>query len=182
MNKQIKVYDNVFDIQMLNYLDNYIQELPYYPHSSGPPNSLHNTFFGTKNIYGEHDIINFVSNIITEYNGKSLFMYDPHVTRVYANAHNYGKHNGGRWHTDEGDNGNGWCSVTMLLYLQEWNEKWQGGTMFKNGDEIHTISYVRNRMVVFPANIPHKAEHHLNKDELRFTLAFKMQGKLNCLT
>mgnify|MGYP003117019315 CR=1 FL=1 len=47
MNKQIKVYDNVFDIQMLNYLDNYIQELPYYPHSSGPPNSLHNTFFGT---------------------------------------------------------------------------------------------------------------------------------------
>ena len=177
MNKQIKIYDNIFDIQMLNYLDNYIQELPYYPHSSSTPDK--NNFFGTENLNGGHNIINFISEIITEYNGKQLFQEPPSVTRAYANAHNYGKHNGGRWHTDEGDNGNGWCSVTMLLYLQEWNEKWLGGTMFKDGEEVYTISYVRNRMVVFPANIPHKAEHHLNKDFMRFTLAFKMSGKLN---
>ena len=63
--------------------------------------------------------------------------------------------------------------------LQEWNEKWLGGTMFKDGEEVDTISYVRNRMVVFPANIPHKAQYHLNKDFMRFTLAFKMSGKLN---
>ena len=46
MNKQIKVYDNVFDLQMLNYLDNYIQELPYYPHSSSTPDK--NNFFGNR--------------------------------------------------------------------------------------------------------------------------------------
>ena len=48
MNKLIKVYDNVFDLQMLNYLDNYIQELPYYPHSSSTPDK--NNFFAMSNI------------------------------------------------------------------------------------------------------------------------------------
>ena len=109
MNKQIKVYDNVFDLQMLNYLDNYIQELPYYPHSSSTPDK--NNFFATDNIFGEHNIINFISDVITTYNDKQLFQETPSVTRAYANAHNYGKHNGGRWHTDEGDNGNGWCNA-----------------------------------------------------------------------
>ena len=177
MNKQIKVYDNVFDIQMLNYLDNYIQELPYYPHSSST--SEKNNFFGTENLHGGHNIINFISDVITTYNDKQLFQEPPTITRAYANAHNYGKHNGGRWHTDEGDNGSGWCNATMLIYLQEWDERWLGGTMFKDGDEVHTIPYIRNRMVVFPANIPHKAEYHLNKDFMRFSLAFKMSGKLN---
>tara|TARA_B100000508_G_scaffold32992_1_gene25546 strand:+ start:195 stop:749 length:555 start_codon:yes stop_codon:yes gene_type:complete len=183
MIKQIKIYDNVFDVQMLNYLDNYIQELPYYPHSSSTPDK--NNFFGTENLYGGHNIINFISDVITEYNGKQLFKETPTVTRAYANAHNYGKHNGGRWHTDEGythkshGTGKDWCNVTMLLYLQEWNEKWLGGTMFRDGDEVHTIPYIRNRMVVFPANIPHKAEYHLNKDFMRFSLAFKMSGKLD---
>ena len=55
MNKQIKVYDNVFDIQMLNYLDNYIQELPYYPHSSST--SEKNNFFGTENLHGGHKLV-----------------------------------------------------------------------------------------------------------------------------
>jgi len=75
MNKQIKVYDNVFDLQMLNYLDNYIQELPYYPHSSSTSDK--SNFFATDNLYGEHNIINFISDVITTYNDKQLFQETP---------------------------------------------------------------------------------------------------------
>lgn len=177
MNKQIKIYDNVFDTQMLNYADNYIQELAYKPHASAELDVCN--FFASDGLWGEHTIIHFLKDIITEYNGQPIFQETPDVTRVYANVHNYGKHNGGRWHTDEGDNGNGWCNVTMLLYLQEWDSKWLGGTMFKDGNEVDTIPYVRNRMVVFPANIPHKAQYHLNKSNMRYTLAYKMSGKLS---
>ena len=171
-----KVYDNVLDKQMLNYVDNYIRTLPYYPHTSTTPDE--GNFFATENL-DRHELFNFLGSVITEYNGKPLFKECPHVTRVYANAHNYGKHNGGRWHTDEGNNGNGWCNVTMLFYTQEWCPSYKGSTLFKYDDEIKSVEYVRNRMVVFPANILHKAEYHLNKQSMRYTIAYKMSGKLN---
>ena len=173
----VKVYDNVFDIQMLNYIDNYIRELPYYPHTSTTMDE--SNFFGTKNLYDEHYLFSYLSSIITECGGEKLFKEKPKVTRVYANCHNYGKHNGGRWHTDEGDGGNGWCNATMLLYTQEWDTSLLGGTLFKINDRIEKVEYVRNRMVVFSANIPHKAEYHLNKKTMRYSIAYKMSGILN---
>lgn len=174
-----KVYDNVLDRQMLNYVDSYIKKLPYYPHTSTAADE--SNFFGTHDLVHNHDLFDFLSNVIVEMNGKKIFKDIPKVTRVYANAHNYGKHNGGRWHTDEGDAyGNGWCNVTILFYPQEWDaEKYKGSTLFKINDEIHKVDYVRNRMVVFPASILHKAEYHLNKNNMRYTLAYKMSGMLN---
>jgi len=171
-----KVYDNVLDRQMLNYVDSYVRTLPYFPHTSTTIDE--GNFFATENLDG-HQLFNFLTSVITEYNDKPLFKECPHVTRVYVNAHNYGKYNGGRWHTDEGDNGNGWCNVTILFYPQQWQSKDLGGTLFKDGDKIETVEYVRNRMIVFPANIPHKAQYHLNKKTMRYSIAYKMRGKLN---
>ena len=71
MNKQIKIYDNVFDTQMLNYADNYIQELAYKPHASAELDVCN--FFASDGLWGEHTIINFLKDIITEYHGQPIF-------------------------------------------------------------------------------------------------------------
>ena len=95
--------------------------------------------------------------------------YKCDFTRAYINAHTYGTD--GMIHSDDGN-------YTAIYYpLLKWNIEWEGGTCFYNKDEtdvIHYNAYVPNRLVVFDANIPHRAMP-VTKDcyKLRPVVVFK---------
>lgn len=78
--------------------------------------------------------------------------YKCDFVRAYINAHTYGVD--GLIHTDDGD-------YTAIYYpFSNWNPEWEGGTCFYNkekNDAIHYSSYVTDRLIVFPATIPHRA-------------------------
>ena len=70
------------------------------------------------------------------------------------------------FHTD-GDNG-----LTFLYYPNmDWDLQEGGETQFYINDDIYGITPIPNRMVVFDANIQHRATTFRN--QYRFTLAIK---------
>ena len=97
------------------------------------------------------------------------------IDRIYANAHTYAQD--GNMHTDDG-------SVTCLYYpLKNWNVLHEGGTAFYDDDVTDCIkyaSYKHNRMVIFDAQIPHRAMP-ITRDcyELRSVLVFKTSIDVN---
>ena len=78
--------------------------------------------------------------------------YKCDFARAYINAHTYGTD--GLIHSDDGD-------YTAIYYpLCNWDVEWEGGTCFYNKnktDVIHYNAYVPNRLVIFNANIRHRA-------------------------
>jgi len=78
--------------------------------------------------------------------------YKCDFARAYINAQTYATD--GLIHCDDGN-------YTAIYYpLSEWNIEWEGGTCFYNKnktDVIHYNAYIPNRLVIFDANIPHRA-------------------------
>jgi len=74
------------------------------------------------------------------------------MDRYYSNSHTFGIE--GPIHRDDG-------SLTCLYYpCEDWRIEWEGGTVFFNDDITDAIKYASyrfNRMVIFDANIPHRA-------------------------
>jgi hypothetical protein len=89
------------------------------------------------------------------------------VLRVYSNLHPSGENHSGDWHED----GN---QITALYYPMKWDNKYGGGTEFKDGT---VVDYVENRLVLFDANKTHRAMPHTNKNLFRYTVSFKMNGE-----
>lgn len=112
------------------------------------------------------------SNIVRNHVGK----YD--ILRLYANCNPYGTN--AYIHKDDGD-------YTMVYYpALKWDAEWEGGTCFYeqdiNGeyDAIRYVSYKPNRLVLFPAHIPHRG---MPVDRActdpRFVIAMKLQRDVN---
>jgi hypothetical protein len=74
------------------------------------------------------------------------------LDRWYSNSHTYAQE--GPIHRDDG-------SLTCLYYPTEnWRVDWEGGTAMYNDDITDVIKYVGykfNRMIIFKADIPHRA-------------------------
>ena len=97
------------------------------------------------------------------------------LVRYYSNSHTYGQD--GYIHRDDGD-------LTVLYYpCQNWKTEWEGGTSFYNEeitDCIKYVSYKFNRLIVFRANIPHRAMPVTrNCYELRTSVVFKTDKDTN---
>jgi hypothetical protein len=74
--------------------------------------------------------------------------------RIYGNCKPYGLNS--YIHRDDGD-------YTAIYYpALEWHEGWEGGTIFYEEqtdgfmDAINYVTYIPNRMIVFPGHIPHR--------------------------
>lgn len=111
----------------------------------------------------------------TEPEIENLFGVKHVMDRYYANSHTYGLD--GSMHTDDG-------SVTCLYYpCKNWNINWDGGTAFYNHEQddiIEYASYKYNRMILFKANIPHKAMPVSRECyELRTSVVFKTSMDIN---
>ena len=74
---------------------------------------------------------------------------------------------GGQWHTD-GDNG-----ITILYYpLTKFKFGDQGGTEF----EHHGVEkYIGNSIILFPAELKHRALEHQISNAYRFSIAIKLR-------
>ena len=102
------------------------------------------------------------------------------ILRLYANLNPYGTN--AYIHEDDGD-------YTMLYYAsKKWNPMWEGGTCFykyidddKNQpDAIRYISYKPNRLVIFPAKIPHRGMPVDRRCYVeRYIVAMKLQQDVN---
>lgn len=104
-----------------------------------------------------------------------LFTVKHKLDRYYSNSHTYGLD--GSLHSDDG-------SVTALYYpCKDWDINWDGGTAFYNyekDDIIKYASYKFNRMILFKADIPHKAMPVSRECyELRTSVVFKTSMDIN---
>jgi SM-20-related protein len=104
-----------------------------------------------------------------------LFQVKHKMDRYYANSHTYGLD--GSMHSDDGH-------VTALYYpCKNWDINWDGGTAFYNyekDDIIKYASYKYNRIVLFKADIPHKAMPVSRECyELRTSVVFKTSMDTN---
>ena len=113
-----------------------------------------------------------VSALVTEYVGK----HD--ILRLYSNCNPYGTN--AYVHKDDGD-------YTGVYYpATHWDTEWEGGTCFYEEDEnlnldaIRYVSYKPNRLVIFPAQIPHRG---MPVDRActdpRYVIAMKLQRNVN---
>jgi hypothetical protein len=100
------------------------------------------------------------------------------ILRLYANCNPYGQN--AYIHVDDGE-------YTMVYYPAiEWKSEWEGGTCLYKGndiegyDAIRYISYKPNRLIIFPAKIPHRG---MPVDKIctapRYVIAMKLQKDVN---
>lgn len=100
------------------------------------------------------------------------------ILRLYSNCNPYGTN--AYIHQDDGD-------YTAIYYpCTEWETDWEGGTCFyeKGEDEkldaIRYVSYKPNRLVIFPAHIPHRGMPVDRKCVApRYVVAMKLQRDVN---
>jgi hypothetical protein len=93
--------------------------------------------------------------VLWEYTDRAIEELHPvkhKVDRWYSNSHTFGQD--GPIHRDDG-------SLTCLYYpTKNWLIDWEGGTSFYNDDITDCIKYASykfNRMIIFDAQIPHRA-------------------------
>jgi hypothetical protein len=156
---------------MINVIDNFLTEnyykevieyckiSPFYygetDNTNTPPTGM------VCNIDLNSEISLFFQEKLIEHNEilKSLNLY-----RMYINC--FSPSENPYFHTD-GNSG-----ITCLYYpTEEWNYDDGGETQFIINDEIKGILPIPNRMVIFDANLLHKATSFRNKH--RFTVAIK---------
>lgn len=92
------------------------------------------------------------------------------LVRVYANGQTFGQN--GSWHIDEPEIDGG---ITVLWYMNTFEENWGGRTIFKypNG-LLEYVSPVKNQFVAFPSKLLHMGESpNSNFNGLRVTVAWK---------
>ena len=167
MQEQIKIYDNVLDEGLRQFLVNKFFGLKTW--------ELH----GSENIdeISNNKIVrNFFYSPITDETINHLFTYhlqrltqkNFRVIRSYVNC--YSLNNGSDWHQDDGE-------LTFLYYPQDWKQEYGGETIIRIDDREIPVSYKTNRLLVFPAKLYHKAKLHTNPVGFRFTVAFKTEEK-----
>ena len=99
--------------------------------------------------------------------------YDVDMERVYFNAHTHGIEP--HIHRDDGD-------MTFIYYPRmDWRIDWGGGTAIYDNELnniTHHINYKGNRLIKFPANLPHQAQPVSRECyQLRTCVVFKTKVK-----
>ena len=99
--------------------------------------------------------------------------YDYEMERAYLNAHTHGIEP--HIHRDDGD-------MTFIYYPRmDWRIDWGGGTAIYDNDIqniTNHINYKGNRLIKFPANLPHQAQPVSRECyQLRTCVVFKTKAK-----
>jgi hypothetical protein len=127
-------------------------------------------------INAEHpDIISLIAKVDDLFK-KNVGSFD--ILRLYSNCNPYGTN--AYIHHDDGD-------YTAIYYpAVKWEAEWEGGTCFYEQDEfgdydaIRYVTYKPNRLVIFPAHIPHRGMPVDRRGtDPRYVIAMKMQRNVN---
>ena len=99
--------------------------------------------------------------------------YNYEMERAYLNAHTHGIEP--HIHRDDGD-------MTFIYYPRmDWRIDWGGGTAIYDNELnniTHHINYKGNRLIMFPANLPHQAQPVSRECyQLRTCVVFKTTRK-----
>jgi len=152
MNKEILLtFDNVVSEDFLNFIRKEIKTMKW---------GLAHTFESESSTFFYCDTDNYISHqfLFDLFIKKTSLSYKP--TRSYVNC--YPKGSEGTMHADDGH-------CTFLFFTDEWNQEYKGSLLFENNKKVE---YKANRLVVYNANLKHKAETHL-ADKMRHSIAWK---------
>ena len=147
----VHIFDNVVSEDFLNFIRKEITTMKWEPHYTFE--SEPSTFF--KCVTTNSISHQFLFNLFLK---KYSLSYK--TIRSYVNC--YPKGSEGTMHPDDGD-------CTFLFFTDEWNKEYKGDLLFENNEKIE---YKANRLVVFSADLKHKAEKNL-ADKMRHSIAWK---------
>ena len=163
----IEFTDNFLEEHIAQLIDMQIKEVSWkydYDSVKGGTNKHWHVFLGHK--VGElGDFVPIWNQISDRYN------YE--MERAYLNAHTHGIEP--HIHRDDGD-------MTFIYYPRmDWRIDWGGGTAIYDNDLngiTHHINYKGNRLIKFPANLPHQAQPVSRECyQLRTCVVFKTMRK-----
>jgi len=163
----IEYVDNFLEEHIAQLIDMQLREVSWkydYDSVKGGTNKHWHLFLGHKvgEIGDFVPIWNHISN-----------NYDYEMERAYLNAHTHGIEP--HIHRDDGD-------MTFIYYPRmDWRIDWGGGTAIYDNDLngiTHHINYKGNRLIKFPANLPHQAQPVSRECyQLRTCVVFKTKVK-----
>tara|TARA_E500000331_G_scaffold194807_1_gene187152 strand:- start:281 stop:778 length:498 start_codon:yes stop_codon:yes gene_type:complete len=163
----IEFTDNFLEEHIAQLIDMQLREVSWkydYDSVKGGTNKHWHVFLGHK--VGElGDFVPIWNQISDRYN------YE--MERAYLNAHTHGIEP--HIHRDDGD-------MTFIYYPRmDWRIDWGGGTAIYDNDLngiTHHINYKGNRLIKFPANLPHQAQPVSRECyQLRTCVVFKTTRK-----
>jgi len=163
----IEYVDNFLEEHIAQLIDMQLREVSWkydYDSVKGGSNKHWHIFLGHK--VGElGDFVPIWNHISNNYN------YE--MERAYLNAHTHGIEP--HIHRDDGD-------MTFIYYPRmDWRIDWGGGTAIYANDLngiTHHINYKGNRLIKFPANLPHQAQPVSRECyQLRTCVVFKTKVK-----
>jgi len=159
----IKVIDSFLDTDLSKFLEKYFLEIPHY--------------FGHSSLGLDTDIPFYQSNL--NLNDPLIYFlclklqkqvdYKLGFIRAYINVH-YSNMPGG-FHIDDGE-------ITFVLMTSKTLQKGSGQFQIQINNDINniqSIDFVQNRLVIFPANWKHRGLDPVEHATPRVTLAFKTQ-------
>lgn len=156
------IIDNAVSPEDLNLIrESILTKLNYKPHYSVEAFGMMNMMAAEISLEECPEFNKIIECVVT----KKLLCDPIPIRRVYANANASGELHGGVTHVDDG-------KITILFYPFEWTDVFGGGTLV-NGE---LIDYVPNRIIVFDAEMPHRAMPHCNHANFRYTIAFKTEA------
>lgn len=150
--KNVRTFDDVLSEDLLDLVQTELKLFMYQKHSSTEDDT--NLFFASDTVnHSTHDFL------LKLFNDKYKLPYKK--LRSYVNC--YPSQVGGDFHSDDGD-------YTYLFFPDDYEDmKNIGDLEFKDGP---TITYKTNRLVVFDANLLHRARKNLTPN-MRHTIAWK---------
>ena len=159
----IKVIDNFLEDDLSKYLEQYFLEIP---HNFGwSSNGLKSgSPFYQANLNPYDPLIKFLCLKV-----QKQVDYNLGFLRVYINIHY--SNMPGEFHEDDGD-------TTFVLMTSKTLQKSSGQFQIQINNDINniqSIDFVQNRLVIFPANWKHRGLDPVEHRTPRVTLAFKTQ-------
>ena len=181
--KKIKVYDDVFPLEVSYSLEDYAINSSYRRRLSEPRAD----FFNRQEsdfIYGcilseqdrESPLIKYVHSVVTKLIGENYNMLHSYINKASSSTPSY-------IHTDCTANTEG-SKTVLVSFNAEWHYNWGGELLFYDelfNEVVHGVAFKPNRIIEFDGRIPHvaKSPSSLATQE-RFQYAIKMEEKILC--
>ena len=169
----MKHLNNILEPQLLNYVNLLLKyKVSFMPHWSSAEQFEKGkmTMMNSKELTSIDNVFVYMLDLFEQKGLLETGKFE--VKRSYANLNFSGENNGGDWHSDTGFEGTDGSTHTILFYPQLWKKEWEGGTLFKNNNNI---DYIQNSVLMFDGRMVHKAAPHFNPNTFRFTLAYKVK-------
>lgn len=156
---EIKIFNDFLSEDDLDLISNYVKRINSWDIQTSTKNS------SSQFLYYDVSSEEYFNTYLCEKIKKKLeFNYK--LERIYFN---------GQWFSGNGDFHTDGTSVTVLIYISEYQFGWGGFTEFILSDNENLIvTPVQNRMICFPGHLIHKAYSFAYQDRpMRVSLAYK---------